>query len=562
MSERDRCKSRRLAHPVVGALVLLAVGAAAYANSLWTPMFHYDCVESILENPHIRTLWPLSEALSLAMWDEAATVSARPLLSLSFALNYAVHGLDVFGYHAVNVGLHILNAWLVFGIVRRLVARRYKAGHWARGLPLPVALLWVVHPINTQAVTYVAQRAELLLGLLFLASLYAAIRYFDAKEASHGGRVRCWLALAVFSSLLGVVAKESIVALPLVVLAYDRVFVSPTLAAAMRAHGKLYAGLLLSWVALAFSVAAMSASIERNVAAFGPPRYLISQPAVILRYVRLLLWPTGLVWDYAWMPASGILDTLVSFSVVAVCGMAGLWLAVRRHAVGFALVAAFLTLAPTSSFMPTLDLIAEHRMYLPSIACLSLGVAAVGYGLRFLRDRPLRRAVASAVATAVSAAFLLLTVRRNEDYRSAVVFWEDNVAKQPESVSAKRALVRAYNEAGRDEAEFETLLRMYREHPASYIAQYEAGVGLFAHGREREAMDALQNAYELERRPAPLFAVAQILARHGCEAAAAARLRAVIEMAEQEGMAALREDASALLRSLDKARVSGGDATP
>src|SRR3954462_12502621 len=148
---------------VCGCVLVLA-GAIVYANSLSGPLV-FDDASSIVRNPQIRHLWPVIDALAAPRDNELAS---RPLVNLSFAVNYAIGGLAVRGYHVVNVALHLSSALLLFGIVRRtlrITRFREGAGAIVDGTALAAALIWMVHPLQTDAVDYVTQRTELMMGL-------------------------------------------------------------------------------------------------------------------------------------------------------------------------------------------------------------------------------------------------------------------------------------------------------------------------------------------------------------------------------------------------------------
>ena len=221
------------------ALIVLAA-LLAYSNS-YTGLFVFDDEPAIVENPHIKQLWPLTAAMRAPA---ETTVSGRPIVSLSLALNYALAPdaardtletpragvpasdydrlyANLWGYHAFNLAIHVAAALTLFGVVRRTLSTerlRARFGEHATALALVVALIWTVHPLLTSAVTYVIQRAESLMGLFYLLTLYCAIR------AAEGKQTRAWTAAAVVACALGMLTKESMVTAPLVVVLWDWLF--------------------------------------------------------------------------------------------------------------------------------------------------------------------------------------------------------------------------------------------------------------------------------------------------------------------------------------------------
>ena len=201
------------------AAAIVTAGFLAYSNSLYGP-FVFDDLLSIVENPSIRQWWQFSAVL---FPERELPVAGRPLVNLSFALNYAVGGLEVFGYHLVNVALHLTCALLVFGLVRRTLEMpnvNATLGRQSANLACAAALLWALHPLNTEAVNYVTQRTELMMACFYLLTLYASVRAWRHVHA------RGWQAVAIASCAAGMACKESMATAPLIVVVYDASFCS------------------------------------------------------------------------------------------------------------------------------------------------------------------------------------------------------------------------------------------------------------------------------------------------------------------------------------------------
>ena len=228
------------------AAVILAAGAWAYSNS-FGGVFVLDDVRAIVRNPSIRTLWPLSVPLSPP---SESTVAGRPVANLSFALSYAM-GAEPAPFHAGNLFIHLAAALALFGVVRRTLLsprlrERFEAV--APWMAFAIALLWVVHPLQTAAVTYVVQRVESLMGLLYLLTLYCAIR------ASEGPGRRWWAAAAVVSCAAGMGTKETMVTAPVMVALWDWLFCEPEKGRPAGIRRGLVGALAASWLLLAFLV--------------------------------------------------------------------------------------------------------------------------------------------------------------------------------------------------------------------------------------------------------------------------------------------------------------------
>ena len=530
-------RPERLRAALWPALILLA-GIWAYHNTFTVP-FLFDDGGAIGENPHIRSLWPVWNALEAP---PETTAAGRPLLCLTFALNYAVCGLDVRGYHAFNLAIHLLSGLLLFGLVRRtLLVTRVQ--HSASRLALTVALVWTTHPLQTGSVTYIVQRAESLMGLLYLLTLYCAIRGFRSHRA---GR---WHALAVLACTLGMAAKEVMVTAPVLVLLHDRAFLSRSFSRALRRRG-LYLGLAASWILLAAILATnpRGTSAGFDMAAVTWWQYLFTQFGVVLHYLGLSLWPHPLVLDHGWPLARSVEDVLPP--ALAIAALVLLTCLAWRHApgVGFLGLVFFLVLAPTSSIVPIKDAAFEHRMYLPLIAVVALLVIASHALLsNVLSARPaLHRIVSAGIVFAVVVGLSTASVRRNHDFRSRISIWCDTVTKRPENPRAHNNLgfVLAQQGHAREAMiEYATALRLQPDH---VDAHNNLGVLLAAHGKVEQGKSHFE----------------KVLAMEPDNAAAHANLgRALVLLGHVDGAIrhfrrALRlrpEDAS-LLRDLDRAQ--------
>ena len=280
--------------------MIIVAGGATYANSL-RGVFLFDDSGQIVSNPALRRFPTLARILE----------DPRPVVFATLALNYAWSASHPWSYHLVNVAVHVLAALALFGIVRRtleLPALAERYGPSAASLALTIALLWMVHPLQTESVTYVIQRAESLMGLFYLSALYCLIRGHGSPHA------RRWYAGAVASCLLGAGCKEVIVTLPVVALAYDSLFLTGSWRESLRRRWGLYLGLTLC-CGLAVCRFMLHASDASSTVGFGikgvtPLQYALTQPGVILHYLRLSFWPWPLCLDYGWPVVRSVRDAL------------------------------------------------------------------------------------------------------------------------------------------------------------------------------------------------------------------------------------------------------------
>jgi tetratricopeptide (TPR) repeat protein len=392
---------------------------AAYASG-FGGVFVFDDIPWIVENESIRHLWP--------PW-KAAGGSPRVLLFFSLAVNYAVSGLHIWSYHAVNLIVHLLAAGTLYGLLRRILSdtRGDEAGS---RMALVAATLWAVHPLNTQAVTYIIQRGESLMGLCFLAALYCLHR-------SDRGSSRHWQVGAAAAFFAGLATKEvMVVALP-VMLAYDRLLLAGSFRQALFRRRWLYAVLgapfvfagLWSVVVDAGSVGALMQGDSVDATAL---EYARSQPGVLLQYLRLSVWPHPQYLDWGWTVATWQ-EAALPLLVVAALLTATAWGTWRGHRLAFAGIWFFVILAPTSTVVPLRDLLVEHRMYLALAAVITLAVTGVHRLLRRVARFEGRRLAAGGLAVLAIAGLGARTWDRNTDYHSQLEVWGPAVTERPDN---------------------------------------------------------------------------------------------------------------------------------
>ncbi len=503
------------------ALALVWAGVWAYSTSVGGVLV-LDDIRAIARNATIRTLWPPSVPLSPPT---ASTVAGRPIASLSFAINYALAPSDVrdvflpagpgarpdataaaarnlWGYHAGNLLIHLAAGLALFGVVRRTLGSerlRPVFGAAATWLAWAVALLWLVHPLQTSAVTYLVQRVESLMGLFYLLTLYCAIR------ASEGTRVRAWTVAAVVSCALGMGTKEVMVTAPLLVWIWRRLFL---VAPDVRVGRQLMGGLAATWLVLGWLLMGEQRGPSIALSADVVWRYLLTQAQVITHYVRLALVPSPLVFLYDWplvrslAPVAGPAALLVLLVVATAVGIA------RRHPAAFLGAWFFLILAPSSSVLPIVtEVAAEHRMYLPLAALIGGAVIGVFLLARVALARigatpdarPWPLAAVGLVTTVALAAFYGSAAReRSLDYWSAERLWADTVAKRPSSSRARVAYAEALANLGRLPEADAQLRVAVDQSPADPVARVRLGSVLAARGSMDEAIEHLERALALD----------------------------------------------------------------
>jgi Flp pilus assembly protein TadD len=473
------------------ALLVMAV-LASYHNSFSGP-FILDDKDSISGNHSIRNLWA-----SLNPPGQGRTVMGRPVLNFTLAINWAIHGLDVTGYHVGNLLIHILAALLLFGIVRRTLLLPSLHSHFgasATWIAMTVATLWSLHPIQTESVTYIIQRAESLVSMWYLLTIYLVIRGATAAKG------HLWYFLAILACLLGMASKEVMVTAPVVVFLYDRTFLAGTFRAALRIRWKLYACVATTWGVLAYLV--ISSGGRGGTAGFesGMPwwAYAMTQlKAIVFHYMRLSFWPDPLVLDYGREPADWGWQVASGALCIAILISATIWALSRRPKFSFLGATFFLILLPTSSVVPVAtQIIAEHRMYLAlAVVIVSVIGGAFPYWQRILQHKAgkqnrVAHAAPWLAVIGIACVFGIMTAQRNQVYGSELSIWNDTVVKRPDNPRAYNNRGLAYQNAGQYGlalADFDTAIRLKPDFHQAYnnrgitqarLGKYETSVGDF-----------------------------------------------------------------------------------
>ncbi|MGA2604359.1 MAG: tetratricopeptide repeat protein [Verrucomicrobiia bacterium] len=478
---------------ILGGGMIVLAALAAYHNSFTVP-FLFDDPHAIEDNPTIRHLWPIGDVLSPP--PTSFVVGGRPVLNLSLAVCYALGGLAVWWYHAFNLVVHVLAGLTLYGIMRRTLARpalRERFGASGEWVALAVAVLWTVHPLQTEAVTYIYQRCESLMGLFYLLTLYCFIR------GAESGRSVGWFGLSVASCFLGMASKEVMVTAPLMVLLYDRTFVSGSFRGTWGRHRRLYLELASSWLWLGYLMVGLHArgiGYGLGTKWWG---YAPLECRVVVQYLRLTVWPHPLILDYGQHAAIGPLAAAAPYALILAVLATGVLFALKRQpAIGFVGAWFFVILAPTSSVVPIGGSpMAEHRMYLPLAAVVTMAVVgAVALGKR-LFDRQQGVVLGCVAGGSVTVLLTFLSIQRNQDYNSPVTIWQGTVEKYPNNSRAHYNLGAALLQSGELQDAIGHLEQAVRIQPDFAEAHNSAGVALEQAGRVQEAIGHYERALQI-----------------------------------------------------------------
>lgn len=547
---------RRHLLPLAGILLL---GLLAYGNSL-RGAFVFDDIRQIRDNPAIRDLGAL---LTLAGY---RTLPNRFVAYVTFALNYRLGGLGVLGYHVANLAIHLAAALVLYALVITAFRAPRLAGSAlagsSRAVGFAAAVVFVTHPLQSQAVSYVVQRLTSLAALFYLVALLLYLRFRLGQEA---GALELWrrrlaYGIALLAALLATRTKEIAFTLP---------------AAALLLEAALFEGAWRRRLPPLLPFAAIALLIPATLLALGKPagellsdvsrvtrvqadamtrfEYLCTEAAVVATYLRLLAWPAGLNVDHDFPTYRSLLDPPVAGALALHAGLLLLatWLwrgpgSTRRPLDPAARLAAagilffFLALLVESSVIPIVDVIFEHRAYLPSAGFWS--AAATGAALLLRRIAPSRwpRLLAGGAA-AVALVLAGATLWRNKVWRTDVALWTDAAAKSPGKMRPQLNLGTALLETGRAAAAIPHLRDAVRLAPSSAYARAQLGAALLTVGQVAEGETELRAVLRLAPDdPEALFNLATLLVRTGRAGEARALYSRFLEVAPPSYAAARR----------------------
>ncbi|WP_165698918.1 tetratricopeptide repeat protein [Bremerella volcania] len=364
----------------------------------------------------------------------------------------------------MNISIHIVASLLLFGFIfltLKLPKTPERYRDHAMLLATAIALLWAIHPLQTQSVTYIVQRYESLMGMCFLLSLFCFVKGFTSKYRA------AWYLGSVIACAASAMCKEVAVVIPLVVLWYDRAFLAESWRELFRDRWLVYVGLFASWLILAQVAMVPIENHNKHGTVLvhevdftgdqpirtvvGPREYLYSQAHAIPFYLQLTVLPMGQSLDHGWRATYSLAEAIwPGVIVVAALGLT-IWCVFRAPRWSFVGASFFLILAPTSSILPIQDIVFEHRMYLPLASLLTLIVFGIYEGLR--RTEPEQPSSSSHLSASQALVVVLavlvivyggVSIARNEVYRDDESMWRDVLAKNPSNPRAYHGIAHAY----------------------------------------------------------------------------------------------------------------------
>jgi protein O-mannosyl-transferase len=509
-----------LTQPLMALLLLALLATAIYSNTFSSP-FQFDDIMNIVENSWIRHLYNYYDFSG-----------SRYVGFLTFALNYHFNGLSLFGYHLVNLLIHITNGFLVYTLVRLLfravhspiVNRDPVSIHSSQLVAIVTALLFVAHPIQTQAVTYIVQRLTSLAAMFYLLTVVCYLKWRLSQLNTQNKKVKTlfWYAGALLATILAMKTKEITFTLPFMLLLIEAVFFAPLI---RRSWISLIPFLILPIIPLSRpgAMGEGEAGFASDITDISRWDYLLTQFRVIVTYLRLLIFPANQNLDYDYPVSHSLFDPPVFFSFLFLSALFALAIylllssplvpnfngappsrpgsnppAQRRlpyaasRLVGFGILWFFLTLSVESSIIPIRDVIYEHRLYLPSVGFwLAAGTAALGFSDRWRIPRIIAVGL-------IIVLFAGLTYQRNKVWQDEVTLWTDVVRKSPQKARGYNNLGSAYKKLGQYEdaiREYQTALTLK---PDYAMAHYNIGIIYKELGQLDNAIRKYQTAVTLK----------------------------------------------------------------
>ena len=529
---KEERKTRQVPWGLVSIVLICLVGVIAYSNS-FDCSFHFDDTPNIEENIAIRNLSNIK-----AWWNFQPS---RPIGFLSFALDYHFHRLDVWGYHLVNLAIHIANAvlvwWLVMLTMSTPVMRSQPVSRHKMSMAIFAALLFVSHPLATQSVTYIVQRLASLATLFYLLSLALYVKG-RLWEGNRGTPVYVYYAGSVLCAVLGMLTKEIVFTLPFALVLYEFSFIkTDAWKIDLKDRGiqipVIILGIFVALFFLNFSFRIFNPIPPLLVQGYDDPitawEYLLTQFSVILTYIRLFILPLNQNLDYDYPISHSLFEWHTLFGLLSLAGVFVLVILLfrRYRLISFGIIWFFLTLSVESSIIPiSQNVIFEHRTYLPGLGFFLVVAGVVFY---FLWDR--YRQVAWGILLLLVLTNTVLTYERNKVWRSDYTLWGDCIKKSPNKARPLSNYGKALADMGNASEALTYYNRAIELNPRFYAAYYNRGNAKLNLGDYERAVADYEKALKINPYLSDgHYNLGDALARQGKMAEAVAHLKEAVRL--------------------------------
>ncbi|MEW6416508.1 MAG: tetratricopeptide repeat protein [Nitrospirota bacterium] len=504
-----KTKPRLFYNPIIHILLVVTFSLIAYSNTFHVP-FQFDDLREILGNHIVK---------NLKYFINLSTHSTRYIGYFTFALNYALHGTNVAGYHIFNFAIHIANAlllyWLIVLSFRTPVLKESSLKDSSKLIALFSALFFACHPVQTQAVTYIVQRLASLATLFYLFSIisYSKAR-LSLQEVQSKTKSLLWFILSFCSAVLAMKTKEISFTLPVVIILYEFVFFK----AKFKRRILYISTLLLTMLIIPLSLIGISkplgdiigdvsevTRLHTNISRWD---YLFTQFRVINTYIRLIFLPINqnLIYDYPIYHSFFDLRVFLSFLFLLSILILGIYLFYRYRKtaphtaiISFGIFWFFITLSVESSIIPISDVIYEHRIYLPSIGFFIAFVTfIIGIRNRLKTVMPVIGRTIIPMLIVIAIILSGRTIHRNTIWKDEMTLWSDVVKKSPNKAGPRNNLGIAYDKKGLVDKAIEQYQMALKLNPGFAEAYVNLGIAYESLGSVDKAIEHFQTAIELK----------------------------------------------------------------
>jgi len=427
-------------HPF-SIVLIFCLGTLVYSNTFFSS-FHFDDHRFIINNFAIRNIQDLQD-----IW---RFYPCRFVAFLSLALNYHFNGLNVFAYHLFNLAVHLVSAisvwWLTLLTLSTPAMKEDKITRHAGFIALFAGLVFVSHPLQTEAVTYIWQRTATMAAMFYLVSLCLYVK--SRLPCQPPGLTRFYYLCSLLTAIVAMFTKETAITLPLIILLYEFMFIG----------GKgnlnwkpvipfLFTIFIIPWTLLlahSEKVPYVQGSVEEH-GGISRMQYILTQLRVTVTYIRLVFLPFNQNLDYDYPVFKKIFEipVFISFLILMAILFWAKQMFSKYRLISFSIFWFFLTLLPESAPFPLKDVIFEHRLYLPLVGSSIFLVSSAYY---LWRDNAVQKLMVA--LTLIVACYSVMTYQRNKVWKDELTLWDDTVQKSPHKARPYHNRGTAYERQG------------------------------------------------------------------------------------------------------------------
>ena len=450
-------------HKKIFAITALFIIILIIYSNTFHASWHFDDEPNITDNPNLHLKEITWENVKRTIFSDRNNpdIPYRPVACLSFALNHYFGGLDVFGYHLVNISIHLLSSIFLFLFIYHtlnLPSLKTKYASHSYSIALLATILWTINPVHTQAITYLVQRMASMAGMFYIMSMYF---YLKARTTEPGGKKLLFLILCFVSFAMALGSKENSAILPLSIFLYEILLLQKITGQNLRKNLRLFFMVMGAILILGFAYIYIQGG---NIFSFlngyeNRPftlvQRLLAEPRIIIFYISLLLYPmpNRLNIAHSFQISTSLFNPISTvLSIILIAGAIGyaVYSAKKQPLFSFCILFFFLNHVIESTIFP-LELIFEHRNYIPSM--LFFLPVAIGF-CNLLELYAMKRTMKHIISVFIILLLIGLghsTFMRNFTWKNEKTLWIDAVEKAPDQFRPHHNLGRYYQDHGHQE---------------------------------------------------------------------------------------------------------------